>query len=201
MIISKIWIFNLSDIDQGIQKHVIQKKRSLKRFWKKLWREKEKKTNISISRTALYTQKIKLCMQIFFFSKNVCLNTKINLRLEKKTQKIFRDNFKNTSKIFVVAIKKKLVIKFPYMEIVWLVFFFQKTKIKKKSNFSVVAAQNVLPAVELIVQSFFFHKKNFKKISNHTISIYGNCMVSTFFHTIIFPFFNEEIPISIPKQL
>ena len=26
MIISKIWIFNLPDIDQGIQKHVIQKK-------------------------------------------------------------------------------------------------------------------------------------------------------------------------------
>ena len=120
---------------------------------------------------------------------------------KKKHKKFFGTISKILQKFLSSPSKKKLVIKFPYMEIVWLVFFFQKTKIKKKSNFSVVAAQNVLPAVELIVQSFFFHKKNFKKISNHTISIYGNCMVSTFFHTIIFPFFNEEIPISIPKQL
>ena len=42
--------------------------------------------------------------------------------------------------------------------------FFSENKNKKKSKFSVVAAQKllkVLRAVELIVQSFFFHKKIF----------------------------------------
>ena len=40
-------------------------------------------------------------MQIFFFfSKNVCLNTKINLRLKKNNKKIFGGNFKNTLKNF-----------------------------------------------------------------------------------------------------
>ena len=43
MIISKIWIFKLPDIDQGIQNMSYKRKRSFKRFWKKLWREKEKK--------------------------------------------------------------------------------------------------------------------------------------------------------------
>ena len=49
----------------------------------------------------------------FFFSKNVCLNTKINLRL-KKRKKFWRQ----FQKYFVVAIKKMLVIQFRYMEIV-----------------------------------------------------------------------------------
>ena len=60
-----------------------------------------------------------------FFSKIVCLSTKINLRL-KKTQKVFGGSFKNVFKSFVFAIKKLLVIHFPYMEIVWLAFFFDK---------------------------------------------------------------------------
>ena len=82
--------------------------------------------------------------------------------------------------------------------------FFSEKKIKKVKVFSRSSPKkhlNVLQAVELIVQSFFFHKKKFKKKFNHTISIYGNCMGSIFFHTIFFSFFYEEIPISIPKQL
>ena len=59
------------------------------------------------------------------FSKNVCLSTKINLRL-KKTQKVFGGSFKNVFISFVFAIKKLLVIHFPYMEIVWLAFFLTK---------------------------------------------------------------------------
>ena len=59
---------------------------------------KGKKSNLSISRTTLYTQKNNFCMQ-FFFSKIVCLITKINLRL-KKTQNTFRGNFENTLKNF-----------------------------------------------------------------------------------------------------
>ena len=57
-------------------------------------------------------------MQNFFFQKIVCLNTKINLGL-KKTQKKFWGQFqKILRKIFVVYIKRMLVIQFPYMEIV-----------------------------------------------------------------------------------
>ena len=69
-------------------------------------------------------------------------------------------------KIFVVAIKKMLVIQFPYMEIVWLVFYFFRKKNKKSQSFQSKQPKkrlNVLQAVELIVQSFFFHKKKFKK--------------------------------------
>ena len=70
MIISKIRIFKLPDIDQGIQKLVIQKKEEFYAFLKKISEEKRKeKSNISISRTTLYTQKIKFCMQNFFFQK------------------------------------------------------------------------------------------------------------------------------------
>ena len=78
----------------------------------------------------------------FFFSKNVCLNTKINLRMKKNHKKFLRAISKILKKIFVVAIKKMLVIQFPYMEIVRLVFFFQKTKIKKVKVFSRSSPKN-----------------------------------------------------------
>ena len=59
---------------------------------------------------------MKFCMQKFF-SENVCLRTKFDLRLKKK-QKNFGAIFQNYFKNFV-AIKKMPVIQFPYMEIVW----------------------------------------------------------------------------------
>ena len=118
MIISKIGIFKLPDIDQGIQKQAIQKKEEFKAFSKKVMKRKGKKNPILVYPGLRYThKKLNFACKIFF-SKNVCLNTKINLRLEKKTQKIFGGNFKFLGKIFVVAIKKMLVIQFPYMEIV-----------------------------------------------------------------------------------
>ena len=83
-------------------------------------KRKAKKSNISISRTTLYTQeKIIFACKIFFF-KNVCSRTKNNLQLRKKTQKKFWwVNFKNTLKNFCRPNQKKmLVIHFPYMEIV-----------------------------------------------------------------------------------
>ena len=49
-------------------------------------KSKGKKANISISRTTLYTQKIKFCMQIFFFKK-IFLKAKVNLRLKKYIKK------------------------------------------------------------------------------------------------------------------
>ena len=69
-------------------------------------KRKGKKANIIISRTTLYTQKIKFCMQNLFFSKNVCLNTKINLRLKKKTKKILGANSKKLKKILSSPSKK-----------------------------------------------------------------------------------------------
>ena len=73
------------------------KKRGVLSSFEKCYQEKrKKKSHISTSRTTSYTQKIKFCMQNFF-SKKVCLSTKIILRL-KRTQKKFWDNFKNTLK-------------------------------------------------------------------------------------------------------
>ena len=51
MIVVEIWIFKLWGFDQGIHEHAIQKKVSV--FWKNLYGEKEKKSNISVSRTTL----------------------------------------------------------------------------------------------------------------------------------------------------
>ena len=62
-----------------------------------LSREKEKNP-ILVYPGLRYTHK-KLKLHAKFFSKNVCLSTKIILRL-KKTQKNFGGNFKNTLKIF-----------------------------------------------------------------------------------------------------
>ena len=62
--------------------------------------------------------------------------------------------------------KKTLVMQFSYMEIVWLVFFFQKTKKFKKSKFSVVAAQKTLKCFSsswIDFSKLFFHKKKLKK--------------------------------------
>ena len=59
-------------------------------------------------------------MQIFFFKK-CFFEYENHFAVEKKHKKIL-------SQYFVVAIKKMLVIQFPFMEIVWLVFFFRKQK-------------------------------------------------------------------------
>ena len=75
-----------------------------------------KKSNFCVSRTTFETQKFKFCMQKLFLE-NACLSTKFVLVLKKK-QKIFGAISKLLRKIFVDAIKKMLVIKFRYMEIV-----------------------------------------------------------------------------------
>ena len=89
MIIFKIWIFKLPDIDQSIQKRAIEKKRSLEHFWKMLSREKEKKSNIGISRTTLYAQKIKFCMQNYFFQKTFVWVRKPFCGWKKNTKKFY----------------------------------------------------------------------------------------------------------------
>ena len=57
-------------------------------------------------------------MQSFFFFKKRLFEYENHFAVENKTQKNVRGNFKNTLENFVVAIKKMLVIQFPYMEIV-----------------------------------------------------------------------------------
>ena len=52
--------------------------------------KRKKNYNISISRTTLYTQKIKINL---YKQKNICLSAKINLRLEKHKNHI-GGNFK-----------------------------------------------------------------------------------------------------------
>ena len=63
-------------------------------------------------------------MQNFFFKK--CLFENENqFPFRKNKKKHFWGQFQKyfVAAIFVVAIKKMLVIHFPYMEIVWLAFF------------------------------------------------------------------------------
>ena len=68
MIISKIWIIKLPDIDQGIEKHVIQKGRVLS-ICEKSYEEKRKKNPILVYISISIHTKIKFCMQNFFFKK------------------------------------------------------------------------------------------------------------------------------------
>ena len=93
-------------------------------FLKNVIKRKGKKSNVSISRTNLYSQKNKFCMQ--FFSKNVFFEYEKHFAVEKKHKKKIGGNFKNVLKKIVVAIKRMLVIQFPYMETVWLAFFLTK---------------------------------------------------------------------------
>ena len=74
----------------------MQKKEEFKSFLKKVMKRKEKKSNISISRTTLYTKKIKFCMQNFFSLKKRSFEYENQFAFEKKTQQIFGGNFKNT---------------------------------------------------------------------------------------------------------
>ena len=119
-----------------------KKTRSLEHFWKMLSREKEKNP-LLVYPGVRYTQKKNFACK-FFFSKNVCLNTKIILRLKKKHEKFFGRNFKNfcfhqknASFSFLFSTihqnlcqnKRKVFLKFDdpilanCMKFVWLVFF------------------------------------------------------------------------------
>ena len=58
---------------------------------------KGKKNPILVYPGLRYTHKKLNFACNIFFSKKVCLNTKINLRLKKPQKKVFWGNFKNTS--------------------------------------------------------------------------------------------------------
>ena len=53
-----------------------------------------------------YAQKIKFCMHFIFFSENVCLRSKLDLQLKKKTKKNLGQVFKFKTEKFLCRIWK-----------------------------------------------------------------------------------------------
>ena len=166
MTISNFWIFILSDIDQGIHKHALQKKYEFSGFLKKKLSEK-KKANIIVYRTTLCTPKFKFCMRNFFFSENVCLCTKFDLRLKKS--KSFGANFQNYLETFLCRIWKFM-----------LSIFFKK---KLDSVFLSPVCSNVLEKPQkwfIFFLSFFENVwKLYDKRFLHTRDVW-NCMIMIF---------------------
>ena len=78
MIIFKIRIFELSDVDQDIYEHIIQRKYEFLPCLKKVIRRNGKNPIFYVSRTTLCRQKIKTCMLKFLFAveKNIWGNFK-----------------------------------------------------------------------------------------------------------------------------
>ena len=92
-------IFEFSSYQTLIKAYIntpYKRNRNFQRFWKKNFSEKKIKANFIVSRTTLCTQNNKFCMQKKI-SKNVCLRTKFDLRLKKKTKKFLGQIFKITS--------------------------------------------------------------------------------------------------------
>ena len=83
MIILNLWTFKLSDIDQGIHKHAIQKKKESSAFLKKKIWVKRKKLRLSYPGLRYAHKKLVFACKKIFFSENVCLRTKFDLRLKK----------------------------------------------------------------------------------------------------------------------
>ena len=96
MIIFKIRIFKLPDIDQGIHKHAIEKKEKFLKIFKKNITRKAKKNPILVNPGLRYIhKKIKfLHTKKFFFQKLFFFSTKFVLRLKKKIKKILGENSK-----------------------------------------------------------------------------------------------------------
>ena len=89
-------------------------KRNFKRFWKKLWRKKGKRSNISISRTTLYT-KLNFASKFFVFKKRL-FEYENHLAVEKKTQKSF---WGAISKILLSSPSKKY---YSYLFHIWKLY-------------------------------------------------------------------------------
>ena len=103
-----------------------KRNRNFHRFWKKKLGEKKIKANFIASRTTLWPQNIKFCMQKKF-SKNVCLRTKFDLPLKKKQKKFWAKFSQLLEKFFVSPSKKCPSYNFHIWEL-YDKHFFQKTK-------------------------------------------------------------------------
>ena len=99
-----------------------------------------------------------------FFSKNVCLNTKISLRLKKKTKKKFGGSFKNFCSRHQKNASHTISICGNCMTNVFV------SEKQSAQLYQPKKRLNVLLAVELIFQSFFsqnFFQTNFDFLTSH----------------------------------
>ena len=125
MIISKNWIFKLPDIDQGIQKHVIQKKRSLEHFWKMLSKEMEKNSILVYPGLRYTNKKLNFACKFFFFQKMFAW-----------VRKSFCGWKKNTKK-FLGAISKiygNCIVSIFFWQKIFLFYLVRYTKIYAKTR-------------------------------------------------------------------
>ena len=144
----------LSDINQGIHNYAVQNTKKLRVFSvfrKSLSRKTEKKFQFCVSRTMLWTHS---------FFRIVSLRAKFDLRLKKTFENL------KLRKIFVVVIKKMLVIHFPNMKIRWLASF--------DKMFSVLFSTRH----RFLCQS---KKKFFENSMIPFSKMYENCMRSIFY--------------------
>ena len=123
MIIFKIRVFNLSDIDQDIGNHAIQRKKWVFSLFEKNFPKKWKNIQF-LCIYVMLTKNLKNACKIFFLE-IFCLRKKSICGWRKKK---FWGIFNITWKFFVVAIKKMLVIQFSFKKIA-LSPFFQKKNI------------------------------------------------------------------------
>ena len=120
MIISNFRVFKLSDIDQGVQKHPIQKKWQFSARLKKKLSEKKIKTNFIVSRTTLCTQKKYILHAKIFFKKCLFAHD-IRFAVEKK----IGPNFEN---YLVCRHQKNASHTISIYGNCMITIFFQKTK-------------------------------------------------------------------------
>ena len=159
-IVFKIRVFKLSDIDQGIYKHSIQKIWVFSLF-EKSYSERRKKNLTFVYPGLRYEDKKEKFASKFFFSENVCLSTKFDLLLKKKKKKLGAIKILLGKKFVVVIIKKVLVIQFTYMEIVWKAFFFKKNIL---NQFFVTSLINCSPKAAKMVYFFLLFFENVWKL-------------------------------------
>ena len=106
-------------------------------------------------------------MQNFFFQKNTCLSTKINLRLKQNQKKTFKGNLEITLKIFCRRHQKNASYAFFIYGNCMISIFFDK----KFFFFVLYDTPNFMPKQE----------KSFSKIRRHHFSkMYEICMTSIF---------------------
>ena len=102
----KCEILNYQTLIKAYKNMSYKRKRSFKHIWKNLWREKEKKSNISFTRTTLYIKKKKFFQAKFFFRKMFVWVRK-SICGWNKYKKNFGGNLKKNLKNFCRRHQKK----------------------------------------------------------------------------------------------
>ena len=94
------WIFKLSDIDQGIQNTLYKKTGVFSVFEEKNLREKKKQPILSYPGLHYAHKKLNFACKKNV-SENVCLRTKLDLRLKKNKKKVWSKISKLLGNFFV----------------------------------------------------------------------------------------------------